>query len=345
MPAQKKNVMAQSARALFRPNHPWIVQLVRWMIVSLILLSPTSRPQAGAPIQADGAPRPSKPPARIPSLTAGDNGPYFSLSDLKRLPPLQKLLSSQIKPPPSMEYPPVLEGIPIAARAYTTQTVTYLAEHEIRYGDRKSEYVALTFDCEVGTNNVLYILDTLREAQAHATFFMLGKYVYMYPDLTRQIVQDGHELGSHSFFHPLFYEISPITATQEIHYTEAAITWAVGETVPMRYFRFPYGGRSDEWRRHVASLGYQSAFWDLDPRGWEPDVTAEDVVAYIQNTVHGGAIIIMHCGCVDDANALPGILRAIQDKGLLPGTLSDVLTAADRNIPNYVVPGTSPSPP
>jgi peptidoglycan/xylan/chitin deacetylase (PgdA/CDA1 family) len=161
----------------------------------------------------------------------------------------------------------------------------------------------------------------------------------MFPDIIREIAADGHEFGNHSFFHPLYYDIAPITATQEVTYTEAVLDWAVGEHVPMRYFRFPYGGRNAPLRTLVAELGYQSSFWDLDPRGWEPHVTAADVVDYIRFTARNGGIVIMHCGCWDDANALAEIIDVIREKGIEPGPLSDVLTAVDRDVPGYTVPG------
>ena len=167
------------------------------------------------------------------------------------------------------------------------------------------------------------------------TFFVLGKYAYLYPDLVWQIVADGHEVGNHSFFHPLFTTITPTVASQEITYTEAVIDWAVGQHVPMRYVRFPYGGRNYANRLHAASFGYQSSFWDIDPRGWDPTKTVTDVIAHVRHTAHHGGIVIMHCGSWDDANALAGVIQVIRELGMQPGTLTDVLGQADYEIPHY----------
>ena len=274
-------------------------------------------------------------------LTAGEEGPYFSLVDLQKrqLPKREQLISALIPTTSTSpraatshpSYPARLQAIPVAPREYPPETIAYLAEHEIHHGDRRKPAVALTFDCEAGTQSTRQILETLRQENVEATFFILGKYAYMYPDIVREIAADGHELGNHSFYHPLFTAITPITATQttmfaEITYTEAAIDWAVGRHVPMRYIRFPYGGRNDAIRRYAASLGYQSAFWDLDPRGWEPGQTPQDVVDYMDHAAHSGGIVIMHCGCWNDANALPGVIQAIRARGLYPGPLSSVLS-------------------
>ncbi len=269
-------------------------------------------------------------------LTAGQDGPFLSFDDLcnRPLPRAKQQPVALIKPLPPMEYPAVLDDVPIRERAYSDETIAYLAGHEIRGGDSKKPIMALTFDCEAGTYSTRAILETLREKEVRSTFFILGRYAYMFPDIIREIAADGHELGSHSFFHPLFTGITPITATQEITYAEAVLDWIIGKPTPMRYFRFPYGGRNDSLRLLAATWGYQSAFWNLDPRGWDPEVSTEDVVAYIRNTARNGGIVIMHCGCWDDAHALAEVIDLIREKGIELGTLSDVLTDADRNVPD-----------
>jgi peptidoglycan/xylan/chitin deacetylase (PgdA/CDA1 family) len=314
--------------------------VVRWAVVAIALLAIRADPKSA---HAD-APPPSPQAVFIPPsvtnraicIDAGAQGPCFSLDDLQAYsPPPPKPKAWKIKPVVWQEYPPVLAGVPSPERRYAPETIEYLAQHEIRDGDPQLSHVALTFDCEAGPGSTRLILETLRAEDVHATFFLLGKYVYRNPELIQDMVAGGHELGNHSFFHPLFNDLDPVTATLEITYTEAAVAWSAGEYVPMRYFRFPYGGRNWATRRLAASLGYQSAFWDLDPRGWEPDTTAQDVVAHVQQVVRSGSVIIMHCGCWDDAHALPGVIQAIRDKGLTPGTLSDVLTAQDRDVPGY----------
>lgn len=329
-------------------SHPVCLSILRSIILTLmgicsvaVLLFSWSTPQLKAKGPTEKPLRPALVPGGSrPRLSAGEEGPFLSFDQLRsRTSTNPERLLSQIKPPPLMNYPDALQHIPIAPRSYSAETITYLAQHEIRYGDRQKPFVALTFDCEAGVDTTLSILDTLRQADVRATFFILGRYAYTYPDLIRDIAADGHEFGNHSFFHPLFYEISPIKASQEITYTEAVLDWALGRHVPMRYFRFPFAGKTDELRLHVASLGYQSAFWDMDPRGWEPNVTTQDVVNYVRYTVHSGGIIIMHCSCRDDVNALPDVIQIIREHGWTPGTLSDVLTAADRNVPDYALPG------
>ena len=270
-------------------------------------------------------------------LEASEDGPFFTLADLASYTPITRPPAQKwtIRAPVWDTYPPEISDVPILPRTYPSATVEYLASHEIEHGDRQNPYVALTFDCESGTESARQILQILEQEQVHATFFVLGRYAYLFPDIVRQIAEEGHEIGNHSFFHPLFTTIEPVTATQEILNTEAVIDWAVGHHVPMRYIRFPYGGRNRANRQHAAALGYQSAFWDIDPRGWDPDKSAEDVVNHIKGTVHNGGIVIMHCGSWDDARALEQVIQAIRESGRVPGTLTDVLTEEQWNVPDY----------
>ena len=100
------------------------------------------------------------------------------------------------------DYPSALDDVPLSKRTYTPETIAYLASHEVRDGDRTSGAVALTIDCEYQPQIARHMLDTLREEDVHATFFLQGRFAYRNPDLVRRMFAEGHELGSHSFYHP-----------------------------------------------------------------------------------------------------------------------------------------------
>lgn len=330
-----KRALWQICNVGTRRNHLRVALLLLALLV--LLASRLSTARAGDPQGKLTVPLPF--PSHSARLTAGDQGPFFSLSDLETyVPPPPKPPPWKIPPPVWQEYPTLLDSVPVSMPTYAPETVEYLAGHEVRYGDRSGSYVALTFDCESGPSSTVHILNTLRDQDARATFFLLGKFAFLHPEIVRQMVAGGNELGNHSFFHPLFTESTSITVTQELTYTQAAVNWALGQPLPMRYVRFPYGGRNDALRTHAATLGYQSAFWDIDPRGWEPDKGQQDVVDHVRRTAHAGGIVIMHCGCWDDAYALAGVIQAIRERGLLPGTLSDVLSPQDREVPGYASP-------
>jgi len=206
---------------------------------------------------ADGPWGQSPETGRGPAIAiGGEDGPYFSVVDLVHYSPPPPRPTHKITPPVWTQYPDLLRDWHLDTHSYLTETITYLAQHEVHYGDRQSAFLALTFDCENETGATRRILETLRHENTHATFFLTGRYAYMWPEVAREIVEDGHEIGNHSFFHPLFTGVSAITATMEITYTEAAISRSVGTEVPMRFFGFPYAGRDYGTLIHVASMRY-----------------------------------------------------------------------------------------
>jgi peptidoglycan/xylan/chitin deacetylase (PgdA/CDA1 family) len=265
-----------------------------------------------------------------PQLTEGPTGKTFTIDDLRSYTPPKPIPPVRPHPPLfTREYPALLQQVPREASVYSPTTIETLAHHEIRSGDPESGYVALTFDCEIYPKHVLSILQTLREENVRATFFVLGQFAYNFPAVIQQMVADGHEIGNHSFFHPFFTEISPLQATNEITYTEAAISWAVGHWTPMRYFRFPGAYRDAATRQLVASLGYQSVYWSVDAQEWSAGKTDAEVLATIQKQTRSGSIVLLHCREIG-ARILPAVLESIRAKGLSPGTVTDVLSETDR---------------
>jgi len=306
------------------------------------------------------------------ALSAGEEGPFFSLADLERsnrheriarLPPTHAPSLAEeagknaftwqdlaayvppVKVPPPVtspllvhwQYPETLKGVPRAQRSFSVETAAYLAQHEIHSGDPSSPYIGLTFDCELYPQHILSILRTLREEKVHATFFVLGKFAYNFPGVIQQMAADGHEIANHSFFHPFFTEISAIEATREITYTEAAINRAVGYVLPMRYFRFPGGYRDQGAKETIAALGYQSVTWTVDAREWEAGKTEEAAMAIIDRQLRRGGIVLLHCREID-TRLVPAVIQTIRARGLIPGRVSDAIRAEDRVVPGYPEP-------
>jgi peptidoglycan/xylan/chitin deacetylase (PgdA/CDA1 family) len=128
------------------------------------------------------------------------------------------------------------------------------------------------------------ILELLAEKRHKATFFVIGRNLEN-PHLRKfaiKALQEGHDLGNHSYEHPNFSTISAKRAAREITLTHALIREVVEEaevdsTRQNLYFRYPYGvtgSRSNyaETREVLADLDYRIAGWDLDTRDWTMEV-------------------------------------------------------------------------
>ena len=92
--------------------------------------------------------------------------------------------------------------------------------------------ISITCNVAWGAEFLPAMLSILEEHGAKATFFMEGRWVEQFPELTRHIYAQGHELGNHSYSHPYPTQISPEELRSEILETEALLENLTGLNHP-----------------------------------------------------------------------------------------------------------------
>jgi peptidoglycan/xylan/chitin deacetylase (PgdA/CDA1 family) len=175
--------------------------------------------------------------------------------------------------------------------------------------DRHEHSVYLTFDDGPIPESTPFILQTLREFGAKATFFMVGDNVRRYPELYQQIVAEGHQVGNHTFNH-----ISGIR--HSIHFYSKNVQMA-DEYIHSHYVRPPHG-----WMRLPQyawlSRKYKVVMWDLVTRDYSKWLTAEDVLENVKRYARNGSIITFHDSLksIDKLRfALPESLKWLREQG------------------------------
>jgi len=159
-----------------------------------------------------------------------------------------------------------------------------------------TKQIALTFDD--GPHPVLTarLLDALAARGVVATFYVLGSQVSANPQLTARIVRDGHELGNHSYSHPVFTRLSAAGVRTELARTRDAIQQATG-TLPAT-LRPPFGAQNAMVRNVAAEFGYPLIMWSVDTRDWESRnvnaILSHFVDARGNVRIREGDIILMH---------------------------------------------------
>ncbi|MEU8297873.1 polysaccharide deacetylase family protein [Micromonospora sp. NPDC048909] len=287
---------------------------------SLARLPGTDRAEHGAPGTGD--------PADVPGATgtAGAGGPGTPAS-----------------PEPATASPPAA-GASSAAPPGATRPGT--RPPVVDHGPRTGNKVALTFDADmtdamrrqlrsgaVRSYANLAIIDLLEREQVPATFFLTGKWVEQYPQVTRRLAGNPRfELANHTYGHLAFtpdcYQLPRIRErdmTADVARTFDVIAPYGGRQT--RYFRFPGLCHDRTALTALAPLGVTVVDGDVvsgDPfaTSWRPLVRA------VLSQVRPGSVIIMH---VTEANApmtdeaLPHILAGLAERGLQPAPLSEVL--------------------
>ncbi|MFR2733530.1 polysaccharide deacetylase family protein [Hoylesella buccalis] len=175
--------------------------------------------------------------------------------------------------------------------------------------DRNERSVYLTFDDGPIPSSTPFILDTLAQYNAKATFFMVGENVLRYHDLYNRIVEEGHQVGNHTFNH--MGSLKHWALTYGINIQKA------NELIHAHLFRPPHG-----WMRWSVywwlSRRYQIVMWDLVTRDYSKWMTAEDVLRNVKRYARNGSIITFHDSTksIDKLRyALPEALKWLKEQG------------------------------
>lgn len=205
-----------------------------------------------------------------------------------------------------------------------------------RVGDRSSNKVAITFDDGPSEEFTLPILDILRELDAPATFFMVGKHVEKYPHVAQRVLEEGHAIGNHTQSHRNLPTLSTLELQKEVMEATAIITEVTG--VYPEFVRPPRGMYDDRFRRLARALGQEIVLWSISTRDWRYGVTPTYIERFVESRVRGGDIILFHdSGALITSEggdrratvlSLANVIEIIRAKGLEIVPLAELLHGA-----------------
>ena len=156
--------------------------------------------------------------------------------------------------------------------------------------DPDKPMVAVTFDDGPGKYTD-QILDTLEKYGAVATFFEQGKNLAYWPDAVNRALSLGCELGSHSWDHPKFKNLSESQIADQIERTNKKFVEITGKAPTL--IRPPYGGRNATVDAVCKRYGMVEIMWSIDTLDWKVK-DAATICETIRNEVYDGAVILVH---------------------------------------------------
>jgi peptidoglycan/xylan/chitin deacetylase (PgdA/CDA1 family) len=194
--------------------------------------------------------------------------------------------------------------------------------------------VALTFDDGPSPLYTRPILDSLRAAGAHATFFVVGAHAQRYPDLVRAELAGGNAVGNHTYTHPDLAGQSVGVIRWQLLTTATTLHTLTGDDC-LWLFRPPYGDFDGTVLAEAHREGFTTVIWDVWAQDWLRPGTAV-IAQRIISQLHSGAIILLHDSAPNNenpdrsqtANAVPAILAAMHARGLRAVTLPQLLRDA-----------------
>ena len=185
-------------------------------------------------------------------------------------------------------------------------------------------YVAMTFDDGPHPDYTPALLDLLAERNIRATFYVVGINARRYPHIIRRMINEGHEIGNHSFSHARLTDLTNEEIIAEMLGCHDSTVAAA--TRPPATMRPPYGAVNNSIRNLVlAEFGYPTILWDVDPRDWDMAVSDEQVVETILTESDHGEIILTHDIHARTIAVMPEILDGLLARGFSFVTVAELL--------------------
>lgn len=185
--------------------------------------------------------------------------------------------------------------------------------------------IALTFDDGPHPQYTDRILEVLEREGVRATFFVIGSNVRLYPEITKRVLAAGHEIGNHTYSHPLV----PLTATEELEReVEQTDTLLLSLGIPRPvFFRPPQGKFPPDAEGFLERTGKIAVLWSIDTRDWAHTET-EQMIREVEEKVGGGDIILFHDfvgGKTNTVDAIKKLIPTLRERGYQFVTLSELL--------------------
>ncbi|MEU3334074.1 bifunctional polysaccharide deacetylase/glycosyltransferase family 2 protein [Streptomyces sp. NPDC002144] len=192
--------------------------------------------------------------------------------------------------------------------------------------------IALTFDDGPNPTWTPQVLAILRKYDVPGTFFLVGSMVSRYPGIVKTMVQQGNEVGIHTFTHVDLSYQSTARVNREMTQTQLALAGAAGITTTL--FRAPYSSETDaidnySWPvyQRLGKDGYTSVFVDTDSDDWKKPGVSK-IVQWATPKSGKGAAVLMHDAGGDRSQtvkALPEYIEKMKAKGYTFTTVSGVI--------------------
>jgi peptidoglycan/xylan/chitin deacetylase (PgdA/CDA1 family) len=184
----------------------------------------------------------------------------------------------------------------------------------------KIKCIALTFD-DGPVKDTARLLRILRERGVRVTFFLVGQNVTEFPEMVRQELADGHELGNHTWDHSDLIALSEDGVRSQIERTQNAVKKAAGVTPEV--FRPPYGNTDAKVAAVARRFGLPQFLWEVDPLDWR-DRNSAIVERRVVKDAAPGDIVLMHDIHPTTVTAVPDIIDRLAKEGFTFVTVSEL---------------------
>ncbi len=201
----------------------------------------------------------------------------------------------------------------------------------IYMGSPDEKVIYLTFDAGYISDNVIKILDILKEQQVKSAFFILPVVVEKNTDIAKRMYQEGHIVANHSYSHKNMARITDrdtflneLTRLEDLYFHHTGYKMS-------KYFRPPEGIFSEQNLAFCHEAGYIPTFWSFAYADWDNNNQKSAVWARkkVLDCVHNGMVMLLHPNSETNATILGDVISELKNDGYRFGTLDELVLYRD----------------
>ena len=216
----------------------------------------------------------------------------------------------------------------VGALPDTVSVVSGKRELPIYCVNRDDNKISISFDAAWGGDKTLGILELLDEYNIKTTFFLVDIWTQKYPELVKEIVARGHEIGNHSTSHPQMSKLNETQIAKELN-TQADNVLAIAGVRPV-LFRPPYGDYNNRVITTARAQGFVPIQWSVDSLDWK-NRGAQEIINRATK-VKSGDIVLFHNDSQYILDALPAVLKYYAENGYSVVPISEILLTGETTI-------------
>lgn len=185
----------------------------------------------------------------------------------------------------------------------------------IAMGNDEKKIVYLTFDEGYEAGYTPQILETLKENNIKAAFFITAHYLNTQPKLVERMIEEGHIVGNHTVNHKSMPDLSEEEIKKEVMDLHQIIYEKFN--YEMKYIRPPKGEFSEKTLNITSSLGYKNVMWSFAYEDWNENKQPNEEKAKekILNNLHNGEIMLLHGNSKTNTNVLDSVIKEAKNMG------------------------------
>ena len=212
------------------------------------------------------------------------------------------------------------------------QSIAFIEEYDGFYIDKnhgdncEEKVIYLTFDAGYENGNVAKILDTLKNENVPAAFFVLGHMIENETELVKRMQNEGHLVCNHTFTHKSMVNKDKATFCAELERLEKACIEKTGKPID-KFYRPPEGKFDEESLKFASEMGYHTVFWSFAYADWDNarQMSLEKAKNKILDNIHNGEIMLLHPTSSTNAQILGDVICELKSQGYRFGTLNELI--------------------